>query len=56
MYWIVKKKTAERWVAYDLPKRPGPERGYEIRGLYKSLLKAWMGTVDAMQGFNRDQR
>lgn len=56
MYWIVKRKTADRWVAYDLPKRPELKRGYEMRGPYKSLLKAWVGTVDAMQGFQREQR
>ena len=42
MYWIVKKKTAERWVAYDLPRRPVLKRGCEMRGPFKSLFAALM--------------
>jgi len=38
-WYIAKKKTDKRWVAYELDKPPTLKRDYEMKGPYKSYIK-----------------
>ena len=49
-WYIAKKKTAERWVAYE--ERPSLRCGYEMKGPYKTLV----GCLMAAAGWSPNNR
>ena len=42
MWYIIKKKKSDRWVAYELEERPQLKRGYEMKGPYKNFIECMM--------------
>ena len=38
-WYIAKKKTQNRWTAYELPKKPVVKRGYEMKGPYETYVR-----------------
>lgn len=38
-WYIVKKKTATRWTAYELKNKPALKRGYEAKGPFANLAR-----------------
>jgi len=41
-WYIVRKKGEKRWIAYPFNKEPKLKRGYELKGPFPSVMKAWM--------------
>ncbi len=43
-WYIAKKKTATRWVAYELEEEPEAKRGYEMKGPYRNIVECLMAS------------
>ena len=40
MWYAIRKKSTTRWTAYNLKEKPTLKRGYEMRGPFKTWIKA----------------